>query len=52
VRPWLRNFLGFLGLTDVEFVVAGGLNMGDSARAEGLRKARSQIAALLAAAKE
>ncbi len=52
VRPWLRNFLGFLGVTDVEFVVAGGLNMGDSARAEGLRKARSQIAALLAAAKE
>jgi FMN-dependent NADH-azoreductase len=52
VRPWLRTFLGFLGLSDVEFVVAGGLNMGESARAEGLQKARNQIAALLAATKE
>lgn len=49
VRPWLRTFLGFLGMTDLEFIVAGGLNMGESARAQGLENARTKIAALLAA---
>ena len=50
VRPWLRTFLGFLGMSDLEFVVAGGLNMGESARAQGLQNAREKMAALLAAA--
>lgn len=49
VRPWLRTFLGFLGLNDLEFIVAGGLNMGESARAQGLQNARTSIATLLAA---
>ena len=50
VRPWLRTFLGFLGMNDLEFIVAGGLNMGESARAQGLQNARTKIAALLTAA--
>lgn len=43
LRPYLRTFLGFLGMTDVEFIVANGLNMGEAPRKEGLRKARVQI---------
>jgi FMN-dependent NADH-azoreductase len=50
VRPWLRTFLGFLGMNGLEFIVAGGLNMGESARAQGLQNARTKIAALLTAA--
>lgn len=43
LRPYLRTFLGFLGMTDVEFIVAAGLNMGEAPRKEGLRKAHQQI---------
>ena len=43
LRPYLRTFLGFVGMKDVEFIVAEGLNMGETQRAEGLRKARAQI---------
>lgn len=45
--PYVRNFLGFLGMTDVRFVFAEGLNMGDEPRAQGLRSAESDIDALL-----
>jgi len=48
VRPHLRTILGFLGLTDMEIVVADGLNMGEVARGQGLQQARQQIEALLA----
>ena len=44
--------LGFLGMNDLEFIVAGGLNMGESARAQGLEKARTNITTLLAAARK
>lgn len=43
LRPLLRTFLGLLGMQDVEFIVADGLNMGEVPRKEGLRKARAQI---------
>lgn len=43
LRPYLRTFLGFLGMKDVEFIVADGLNMGEVPRKVGLRNARSQI---------
>jgi len=46
VVPYLRNVLGFLGMTDVEFVYAEGLNLGPDAAAQGLAAAREQIAAL------
>ena len=45
--PYVRNVLGFLGMTDVRFVFAEGLNMGDEPRAQGLRSAESDIDALL-----
>jgi FMN-dependent NADH-azoreductase len=46
--PYLRNVLGFLGMTDVSFVYAEGLAMGPEAEARGLASAREQIAALVA----
>ena len=49
VTPWLRTILGFLGMDEVEFIYAEGLNLGEQARAEGLAHAREQLAQLLAA---
>lgn len=43
LRPYLRTFLGFLGMSDIEFIVADGLNMGEVARQEGLLNAHTQI---------
>jgi FMN-dependent NADH-azoreductase len=48
--PYLRTVLGFIGLTDVEFIYAEGLALGAEAEAAGLAEARSRIGALLAAA--
>jgi FMN-dependent NADH-azoreductase len=44
--PFLQTMLGFLGMTDVEFVIAEGLDMGPAAQARGLAEARATIAAL------
>jgi FMN-dependent NADH-azoreductase len=52
IVPYLRNVLGFLGITDLHFVLAEGLAMGPEAEARGLAAARSQIAALLAGKRE
>jgi len=41
--PYLRTVLAFLGITDVEFIYAEGLNMGPEAQANGLAQARAQI---------
>ncbi len=46
IVPYLQVTLGFLGMTDVKFVLAEGLNMGDEAAAKGLAAAREEIAAL------
>jgi FMN-dependent NADH-azoreductase len=43
--PYLRSFLGFLGMTDVTFIYAEGLNMGPDAQSAGLKSAREAIAA-------
>ncbi|HEY1090476.1 MAG TPA: NAD(P)H-dependent oxidoreductase [Burkholderiaceae bacterium] len=48
VTGYLRMVLGFLGMTEVEFVYAEGLNMGPEAQAAGLADARAQIEALFA----
>ena len=45
--PFLRAILGFLGMTDVEFVYAEGLETGATGEAKGLAVARQAIAALL-----
>ncbi len=41
--PYLRDFLAFLGITDVEFVYAEGLAMGESARDAALAQADRAI---------
>lgn len=48
IRPYLRTLLGFIGLTDIDIIVADGLNMGEVPRAEGLQQAREQIRQALA----
>ncbi len=44
--PYLQTMLGFLGMTDVEFVFAEGLDMGPEAQQAGLAAGRMAIAAL------
>ncbi|THF65908.1 FMN-dependent NADH-azoreductase [Pseudothauera nasutitermitis] len=45
--PYLRMVLGFLGLTDVRFIYAEGLNMGPEAVQRGLATAEADLAAAL-----
>lgn len=49
VVPYLKTVLGFLGMSDVEFIYAEGLGMGPDAEAQGLASARAQIQQLLQA---
>lgn len=46
-EPFVRQFLGFVGLTDVQFVFAEGVNMGDDAKTKALQGARGEIDGLL-----
>ncbi len=46
--PYLQSVLGFLGMSDVRFVYAEGLNMGEDAAAQGFAEARADIDAALA----
>jgi FMN-dependent NADH-azoreductase len=43
--PYLKSFLGFLGMTEVSFIYAEGLNMGPDAAGAALAGAREAIAA-------
>ncbi len=45
-EPYLRAILGFIGITDVTFVRAEGMNLGDEAKAKGLSAARAKLAEL------
>jgi len=45
---YVRDFLAFLGITDVEFVYAEGLAIGEATRESALAKAREQIDVLTA----
>ena len=45
---YVRNFLGFIGITEVEFVYAEGLNMGDDSRSSSLAAAQSELARIAA----
>ncbi len=47
--PYLKSVLGFLGMTDVRFVFAEGLNMGPEAAAQGFAQAEVDLEAALAA---
>jgi FMN-dependent NADH-azoreductase len=45
---YVREFLNFLGLTDIEFVYAEGLAMGETSKQTALGKAREALAQLAA----
>ena len=45
---YVRDFLRFLGMTDVEFVYAEGLAISPQSKEEGLAKAAAEIARLAA----
>ena len=47
--PYLRNIFGLMGITDITFVNAEGLAMGDEAKAEALTAAHARIAELIPA---
>ena len=46
--PYLQTVLGFLGMTDLHFVYAEGLNMGEDAVKQGFAEAQADIEAALA----
>ncbi|AGQ98435.1 FMN-dependent NADH-azoreductase [Vibrio parahaemolyticus] len=46
VTPYLRTVLGFVGITDVEFVYAEALNMGEDAASKGISEAQSQLSTM------
>jgi FMN-dependent NADH-azoreductase len=46
VTPYLRQFLGFIGITDVQFVYAEGLAISEESREKSLHTARHAIANL------
>lgn len=43
--PHVKTFLGFIGISDVSFIYAEGLNLGPEAASAGLASAREAIAA-------
>ncbi|MBS1209962.1 MAG: dehydrogenase [Proteobacteria bacterium] len=44
--PYLKSVLGFLGMTDITFIHAEGLSMGEDAAAKAFAGAEAEIAAL------
>lgn len=46
--PYLKTILGFLGITDVKFIYAEGLNMGPEAADKGFTQAEADLEAALA----
>jgi FMN-dependent NADH-azoreductase len=46
--PYLKTVLGFLGIADVHFIYAEGLNMGAEAAQQGFAQAAADLAAALA----
>ncbi|MDA0148999.1 FMN-dependent NADH-azoreductase [Vibrio sp. LaRot3] len=47
IKGYLTTMLGFIGLTDVEFVYAEALSMGDESAQSSREKALSQLSALI-----
>ena len=46
--PFLKTVLGFLGMSDVRFIYAEGLNMGPEAAEQGFAEAEAEMASVLA----
>jgi FMN-dependent NADH-azoreductase len=49
VQTYLRTVFGFMGVTNVEFIVAEGLQVGPDQRAQGMQRARDAATGLKAA---
>lgn len=47
--PYLKTVLGFLGITDIRFIYAEGLNMGEEAARQGFAEAQADLELALAA---
>lgn len=47
--PFVKNFLKFIGITDIEIIFAEGINMSGDHREKSLAEAREHIANLIAA---
>lgn len=43
LRPYMQQFLGLLGLTDLRFITASGLNLGEESRAKAIADAKAAI---------
>ena len=43
VTPYIRLFFGFVGITDLSFVFAEGLNMGDDSKEKAMSEARAAL---------
>jgi FMN-dependent NADH-azoreductase len=46
--PYLKTVLAFLGMTDVHFIYAEGLNMGPESAEQGFAEAEADLVAVLA----
>ncbi len=49
LEPYLRAVLGFIGITDVQFIYAQSQNLGDTARVQAITEAQATMAQLSAA---
>jgi FMN-dependent NADH-azoreductase len=47
-EPYLRAIFGMIGITDISFIYADGLSMGDEARDKSLATARAAIQSAIA----
>lgn len=47
LRPYMKQIMAFIGLSDVQFITADGLNISPERREQGLASARSEIANLV-----
>lgn len=47
-EPYLRTIFGFIGITDVTFIYADGLNLGDEVREKSLTEAQASIESAIA----
>lgn len=47
-EPYLRAIFGFIGITDISFIYADGLAMGDEARKQSVTAARAEIQSAIA----
>jgi FMN-dependent NADH-azoreductase len=43
LRPYLKTMLNFLGLEQISFVAAAGLNLGDGPRQQALQQAQQRL---------